>query len=313
MLSHQTTGDFEEQAALLQGWNQEYAQVSSGMFKGSISEMAFDDTHLFLEYSSQNLFQSGRLPDDRIAVGVPLKAGSNGMFCGMPCDQESMHVFSGSKGFEFFSPSQLMMGGISVRRDKLLENFTEEEKDIVVRRCDEAQLIKLDGSKISSVGGFMAGVFEMVQGNPALLENTSTRASLNKTVASLLTECLLENSAVSEKPISNEKCWSIIGQTRELVAQQSESPISVAELCRHLGVSRRTLQYCFTNMLGTSPVVYLRTERLNNVRRMLRTANSVTEAAAHWGFWHFGHFSQEYKRMFGELPSTTFKRVRNLN
>jgi AraC family ethanolamine operon transcriptional activator len=235
------------------------------------------------------------------------------LFCGTPCDQESMHIFSGSKGFEFFSPSQLMMGGISVNRDNLLQQLTAEEQEIVLQRSDEAQLIKLDSNKISSFGGFMAGVFEMVQANPALLERTSTRASLNRTVTSLLTECLLENSAVNEKPISNEKCWSIIGQTRELVAQQSEAPISVAELCRHLGVSRRTLQYCFTNMLGTSPVVYLRTERLNNVRRMLRTANSVTEAAAHWGFWHFGHFSQEYKRMFGELPSTTFKRMRNLN
>ncbi len=297
----------------MRGWNQQYAQVSSGAFSGSIAEMQFDDTHLFLEYSSQSLFQSGQLPQDRIAVGVPLKSGRNGLFCGMPCHSHSMHVFSGSKGFEFFSPEQLMMGGISIQREHLLAQLGDEEKYTVLQQCEDAQLLKLDDDKISSFGGFMAGVFGMVQADPTLLDKASTRASLQRTIHSLVTECLLQHGEVSEKPLSNEMCWGIIGQTRELIAQQSESPISVADLCRHLGISRRTLQYCFTNMLGTSPVVYLRTERLNNVRRMLRTANSVTEAAVHWGFWHFGHFSQEYKRMFGELPSATFKRMHSLN
>ncbi|MEZ0318031.1 MAG: hypothetical protein ACAH10_14150, partial [Methylophilaceae bacterium] len=51
LLSYQSTADFEEQAALLQGWNQDYAQLSSGSFTGYVSEMRFDDVHLFLEFS----------------------------------------------------------------------------------------------------------------------------------------------------------------------------------------------------------------------------------------------------------------------
>jgi AraC family ethanolamine operon transcriptional activator len=41
---------------------------------------------------------------------------------------------------------------------------------------------------------------------------------------------------------------------------------------------------------------------------MLKESCSVTEAATTWGFWHFGHFSQEYKKLFGELPSATLRR-----
>ncbi len=32
---------------------------------------------------------------------------------------------------------------------------------------------------------------------------------------------------------------------------------------------------------------------------------SVTDVAFKWGFTHLGRFSQEYKRRYGELPSST--------
>jgi AraC family ethanolamine operon transcriptional activator len=73
-------------------------------------------------------------------------------------------------------------------------------------------------------------------------------------------------------------------------------------------VTRRTLQNCFQEALGMSPASYLRTVRLNAVRRALREgppATTIADTAARWGFWHMGHFSQEYKTLFGETPSQT--------
>ena len=52
VVSFQSTRDFEEQAVLLDGWNQGYAQLSSGGFEGYVSEIRFDNLHLFMEYSS---------------------------------------------------------------------------------------------------------------------------------------------------------------------------------------------------------------------------------------------------------------------
>ena len=308
------TGDFAEQAALLQGWNQDYAQLSSGRFEGYVSEMRFDSVHLFLEYTSQSMFQHGQLPEDVIAVGVPLQFSSNGLFCGSACDHHSMHVFSGKEGFEFFSPTQLLMGGISVARETLLNTLSAEDQTFALQHIAHANLLNLDNVKTKAVRDFMAGAFEMIRHQPQLLENVQNKASLSQTVISLLTECLVDNTNTADKlahhsSITNAKCWNIIAETRELVRKNADMPISVAEVCQQLGISRRTLQYCFQNLLNTTPMAYLRAERLNGVRTMLKTANSVTEAAAHWGFWHFGHFSQEYKKMFDELPSTTFRRL----
>ncbi|AVS86508.1 AraC family transcriptional regulator, partial [Paracidovorax avenae] len=84
----------------------------------------------------------------------------------------------------------------------------------------------------------------------------------------------------------------------------------VDALCRHLHVTRRTLQNHFHAVLGQSPAEFLKAVRLNACRRALRTAapgETVQELAERWGFFHMGHFSQDYKALFGEAPSRTLR------
>ena len=54
--------------------------------------------------------------------------------------------------------------------------------------------------------------------------------------------------------------------------------------------------------------------RLGRVRRDLAVAaardETVRAVANRWGFWHMGHFGQDYKRQFGELPVETRGRAR---
>ena len=86
----------------------------------------------------------------------------------------------------------------------------------------------------------------------------------------------------------------------------------VTDLCEVAGVSERTLQYAFKEVMGMTPVAYLTRLRLHRVRQALRAAThgstTVTTAALKWGFWHFGDFSRAYKTCFGELPSETLRR-----
>ncbi len=86
-------------------------------------------------------------------------------------------------------------------------------------------------------------------------------------------------------------------------------PVGVPELCEQLHVSRRTLQYCFQDVLGMAPATYLRTLRLNGARRDLcgRAAGSVQDVAEAWGFWHLSQFATDYRRLFGKRPSETLR------
>ncbi len=88
----------------------------------------------------------------------------------------------------------------------------------------------------------------------------------------------------------------------------------VSDLCEATGVSERTLQYAFKDILGLTPTAYLIRLRLHRARSDLRLASAktttVTEVALDWGFWHFGDFSKAYAQCFGELPSKTLRRNR---
>jgi AraC family ethanolamine operon transcriptional activator len=99
---------------------------------------------------------------------------------------------------------------------------------------------------------------------------------------------------------------------RELVSHPMNHAMTVDDLCAQLHVTRRTLQNHFQRVVGESPADFLKAVRLNACRRRLREARAgaaltVQGVAAQWGFFHMGHFSADYKAMFGELPSKTLR------
>ena len=68
----------------------------------------------------------------------------------------------------------------------------------------------------------------------------------------------------------------------------------------------------FRKSLGIGPGAFIRQQRLHGVRRELLVGNpesrTVKQLAIEWGFLHMGHFSRNYRELFGETPSETLMR-----
>jgi len=89
--------------------------------------------------------------------------------------------------------------------------------------------------------------------------------------------------------------------------------IAVADLAAVAGVAPRTLAKHFRAFVDVSPLGYLFRLRLAAARETLLDGahgRTVTDVAAENGFTHFGRFSVQYRRQFGETPSATRKRAR---
>lgn len=90
-------------------------------------------------------------------------------------------------------------------------------------------------------------------------------------------------------------------------------PITISDLARAAHVSVRTLQMAFRKHRGSPPHLLVRQKRLDRAREILSSAAfgiTVAAVAIDCGYAHFGRFSGEYRKRFGEAPSDTIRRAR---
>jgi AraC family ethanolamine operon transcriptional activator len=120
---------------------------------------------------------------------------------------------------------------------------------------------------------------------------------------------LTVNERVLSSPLAARNHWRCVRLAREFIEAHLGGALRMEMLCRHTGVSKRTLETAFREVTGNSPLQFIKARRLNVARHKLLTAHpqeiSVKEAALTSGFWHLGHFSRDYFAQFGELPSMT--------
>jgi AraC family transcriptional regulator, ethanolamine operon transcriptional activator len=109
--------------------------------------------------------------------------------------------------------------------------------------------------------------------------------------------------------ITRQQRQRTVDQVRDYILIHPDAPLSVPALCERFHLSRRALQYRFEDVTGLSPLAFMRAIRLNGVRRQLRNQpGQVGNAAYAWGFNHLSQFAQDYRKLFGELPSQTASR-----
>ena len=125
--------------------------------------------------------------------------------------------------------------------------------------------------------------------------------------ATLVESGVLPTTRQKARHISSARRVQIASDARDFALANRDRAVGILELCGVLHVSRRTLQYCFEYAYDTTPQNYLRALRLNGVRRELsareRGSTTIHQVASSWGFWHMSQFAQDYRTLFGVLPS----------
>jgi transcriptional regulator GlxA family with amidase domain len=89
-----------------------------------------------------------------------------------------------------------------------------------------------------------------------------------------------------------------------LIMQQNiDAPLSVAEIARRMGHSKRQLERHFRTALGSSPQAAFLGVRLSSARYFIETTEkSVASIAAECGFCDSSHLSRMFRRRFDRTP-----------
>lgn len=106
-----------------------------------------------------------------------------------------------------------------------------------------------------------------------------------------------------------------IHETLEMIHQAVRMglEINLEKVLAFYGGPMRTFYYNFKKYTGCTPHQYIKHLKMAHVRKLLKEArpdgSEVRSIAYQFGFRHLGQFSGDYKKLFGEVPSDTLKRL----
>ena len=304
------SANVEDQARSFAGWNLSYTQISNGAFYGSSMIASAGGVHLLVEDLNKKILQRGAVPENRIAVGVPLELEGHSRMCGEQSTKDALHVFSCHSDFEFVSPERHVVANVEFDINALSSDLTRQlGQDLHAKLLSPIVLLAPDAAE--NMRQLLRRALESISvGEAASPEQHMEQLSLLE--RNLLYGIMEAVSSLSEpacdRSQKSTKSWGLVKRVQQLLQNPDSCALSIAELCVNLNLSRRTIQYAFEYAIGTNPASYLRAVRLNHVRHDLIRGLSVTEAATRWGFLHLSAFAHDYRVLFGELPSATSKR-----
>ncbi|WP_321889197.1 helix-turn-helix domain-containing protein [Paraburkholderia bannensis] len=308
--------DADEQARNLVGWRQTYDQLAAGRFVGTLTEIPLDTMKIFCETTSHTLRQACEVRGDAYWFGIPAGLDAQARIDSQPFGEHAIAVRPGNVEFELLTPAQFSIYGVVVRGDVLRHYAQTVERVPLDARLPSAPTVRAGAARLAQLCALLAQRLgstnegdDSNEGHAMLsdIERDDVQAEL---LAALFDACTAHDDepgdTLADAP--SRRRW-IVAQARDYVLAHRTRPVGVPELCEQLHVSRRTLQYCFQDVLGMAPATYLRALRLNGARRDLcgRAAGSVQDVAAAWGFWHLSQFATDYRRMFGMRPSEALR------
>ena len=163
--------------------------------------------------------------------------------------------------------------------------------------------------------GFLAFVSHLLNeldSQAPYLKSQLVRASIEHLIVVTLLHAQWSNYSEELTRPAPSVAPSHVKRVEEYIKAHAAEPLTIASLADFAGVSASSLYTGFREFRKTTPMAYLRSERLQRVRNELLQATSATttvaDVAARWGFLHLGHFATYYKKKFGELPSDTLRK-----
>ena len=302
--------DADELARNLTDWEQSYDQISSDSFHGMLDELRLPRMQVFHESISQSVRQSCRVWPGAIWFGFPDQSDCT-RINGRQVEPEFVMVRPGNKEFELLTPSNHVIYGIVVCRNLLVSAALASGCMIDWQRLHTADVLRVDPAQrrlcIQMLATLLAQQPDATGAGDSPLQLLHWQNMVLDALVGILDHSGVEPAATS----SFQRRQRIVARVREYILEHRDQAITVPELCEQAHVSRRTLQYCFEDVLGMSPTLYLRRVRLNGVRRQLMNTGAhnlvIGQIAADWGFSNFSQFSCDYRKLFGESASASMR------
>jgi AraC family transcriptional regulator, ethanolamine operon transcriptional activator len=266
--------------------------------------------HLVVDavYCSLPLALRGETVADRVWLAAPMIGTGGGQLNGEPLTPGNLLAFGGSAEVAGASGAPLHCGILTIAPSALERIATALGVESRPPGEGEFRVASVvDRGRLSRAFDFLSHTVNHHQDAalPSREAGAIERAFLEIAACSLAGDSSRSSRYQSARLTSAR----IVRTCEDYARKWRYQDVTLAGLCEASGVSERRVRSAFYECYQMSPTAYLRVAALNAVRRDLvegpRLRNSVSHAAADWGFWHLSRFAAQYRALFGESPRHT--------
>lgn len=313
IVEHIAFDDADALATAGEGWDQHYAQLATGKLQAEISVVGIPGLIITRERANRSLLIQAHTNGGELAFGNMGPTDDRARFLGKPFESNSLVTLQPFEQVMLRTPCRLDMVHVVVDT-KLLSDTARclSARDVVAELSGRYSLHadpRLKTSLACYLRRVLAGAIAVPSSLAAEAVQADIRAEVVGRFVAAAESCASEHKGRTPAPVRRRR---IVSAIQTFVREHPDVPLTKLDLCRLANASERTLEYAFKDYYRMSPAAYLKTVRMNAVRKELleayRDENSVTAIAAKFGFWHLGHFARDYKQLFGESPSVSLSR-----
>ena len=295
-------------------FKQDVINLGSQDFSSKRVVMILDDAYLVYQWTNSNVRTETEIPTDLVAFQV-VGAESKGTVGGIEMGPDTILLGGPGGADEFVVEPPYESVTFLVSLERLNKELVQRQREDEIEVSQSVELLQGNSELVRSVFAYGKDISEAA-GQERILFNSSARAraSAAEDLLELILSALQTATprTLDRKGRTRHAYSEILKACESYALEQGPDKLYVGELCDVAGASERTLQYAFQELLGMTPLSYIRRLRLHRIRRELLDPESicktVSQAAFEWGSWNLGEFSREYSLCFGELPSETLKR-----
>lgn len=287
-------------------WDQEYYRLSSGRFKGRVELTQIGDRHIFRERWDRKIRYVGTAPTGGFGFALPFELRGEANWVGAPVGADTVVVQTPGHEADMISPDAWDALTFSVPEDEVLSIVAAlSDQDPVWMTSHTAITLTPEAANRLRTLGWRF----LHESRLAEPEDHGVIARASQQLVKLLLWELIAAQNADGSVVEPHPHADIVRLATELVLSDPDSLVGLTDICADLDVSLRSLHNAFQDVTGMSPATWLRRIRLNKVHKALLRASpeetQVKGVALENGFLHFGHFGQQYKRLFGRMPSHT--------
>lgn len=163
------------------------------------------------------------------------------------------------------------------------------------------QIFVVDGDRLTCAGGASSAHLAAY-----LVEKHVSRAAASKSLHIMIFDDVLRPDKPQPGiPLDLRSRDPMVRRALLLMQQNLDSPLSVTEIARRVGNSKRQLERHFRAALDTSPQAAFLGIRLDLAHHLIEsTDKSIAAIAVECGFCDSSHLSRMFRRRFGGTPQT---------